>query len=167
MLPNDKRAALEKLRRTIRAAAPRAIECISHQLPAFRLDGKLLVFYGAAAKHRAFYPGSGTAVGAVESDLKGYSTSKGTIRFDADKPLEEIVRRHPEYGDRRITVRLRTQDYRVDRKVVQRPQRMWDLSLLRGSRQPRPSGIPRAIQAAGSRIDRRHWAIGYAASETM
>jgi len=87
MLPYDKRVALEKLRRSIKAAAPRAEECISYQLPAFRLDGKMLVYYGAAAKYCSFYPGSGTAVEAHKADLVGYSTSKGTIRFGADKPL--------------------------------------------------------------------------------
>lgn len=86
-LPADKRAALEKLRRTIRAAAPRADECISYGLPAFRLDGRVLVLFGATAKHCSFFPGSGTAVEAHKGDLKGYSTSKGTIRFDVEKPL--------------------------------------------------------------------------------
>ena len=50
-LADDKRAALERLRKTIRATAPRAEECISYRLPAFRLDGKMLVAFGAAAKH--------------------------------------------------------------------------------------------------------------------
>ena len=54
----DKRAALQKLRRIIKAAAPKAEECISYQIPAFRLKGKFLVAYGAAANHCAFYPGS-------------------------------------------------------------------------------------------------------------
>ena len=48
-LSDGQRAALEKLRKTIKAAAPKAEECISYQLPAFRLDGKLLVAFGAAA----------------------------------------------------------------------------------------------------------------------
>ena len=84
-LSNDKRAALERLRNTIRAAAPRAEECISYQLPAFRLDGKLLVAFGATANHCAFYPG--TVVEAHEDELRNYDTSKGTIRFHADNPL--------------------------------------------------------------------------------
>ena len=86
-LPADQRAALEKLRRTIRAAAPKAEECISYQMPAFRLDGKVLVLYAGMAKHCSFFPGSGTAVEAHSASLEGYRTSKGTIRFDADKPL--------------------------------------------------------------------------------
>jgi uncharacterized protein YdhG (YjbR/CyaY superfamily) len=82
---DDKRAALEKLRKSIKTAAPEAEECISYQLPAFRLNGKLLVAYGAAASHCAFYPGS--VLQALKDELKDYDTSKGTIRFPADKPL--------------------------------------------------------------------------------
>lgn len=97
-LPADKRTALEKLRRAIRAAAPRAEECISYQLPAFRLDGKVLVLFGATAKHCSFFPGSETAVEAHKDELEGYSTSKGTIRFGADNPLSaDVVRRIVQY----------------------------------------------------------------------
>jgi uncharacterized protein YdhG (YjbR/CyaY superfamily) len=81
----EKRTALEKLRKAIKAAAPKAEECISYQLPAFRLNGKFLVAYGAAVNHCAFYPGS--AVKALGKELRAYDTSKGTIRFPADKPL--------------------------------------------------------------------------------
>jgi uncharacterized protein YdhG (YjbR/CyaY superfamily) len=81
----EKRAALESLRKTIKAAAPGAEECISYDLPAFRLNGKLLVAYGAAAKHCAFYPGS--VLQALKEELKDYDTTKGTIRFQADRPL--------------------------------------------------------------------------------
>jgi uncharacterized protein YdhG (YjbR/CyaY superfamily) len=81
----EKRTALEKLRKDIKAAAPEAEECISYQLPAFRLNKKFLVAYGAAANHCAFYPGS--VVEALKKELKDCDTSKGTIRFPADKPL--------------------------------------------------------------------------------
>jgi len=84
-LPPDKRAALQWLRRHIKAAAPGAEECISYGIPAFRLDGKLLVHFAAAAKHCAFYPGA--VVEAHREALKGYDTSKGTIRFQPDTPL--------------------------------------------------------------------------------
>src|SRR5262245_6779829 len=80
-LPAEHRATLQKLRKTIRAAVPKAQECISYQLPAFCLDGKPLVLFGATASHCSFYPGSGTAVEAHKKELKDYSTSKGTIRF--------------------------------------------------------------------------------------
>jgi uncharacterized protein YdhG (YjbR/CyaY superfamily) len=85
-LGEDQRAALEKLRKAIRAAAPKAEECISYQLPAFRQNG-MLVGFGATAKHCAFYLMSGTTVEAHREELSGYDTSKGTIRFQPDEPL--------------------------------------------------------------------------------
>ena len=85
-LSKEKRAALEKLRKAIKSAAPRAEECISYGIPGFRLNGKLLVSFGAAAKHCAFYPG-GHPVKTHQDELKSYDTSKGTIRFPADSPL--------------------------------------------------------------------------------
>jgi uncharacterized protein YdhG (YjbR/CyaY superfamily) len=83
-LSNDKRAALERLRKIIRAAVPRAEECISYRLPAFRLDGKGLVWFGAAANHCAIYG----LVGAHKEELEAYDTSgRGTIRFQPANPL--------------------------------------------------------------------------------
>jgi uncharacterized protein YdhG (YjbR/CyaY superfamily) len=86
-LPADQRAALEKLRKAIQAAAPQAEECISYGLAAFRLDGKPLVAFGATASHCAFYPMSSTTVAAHKDDLANYETSTGTIRFPAARPL--------------------------------------------------------------------------------
>jgi uncharacterized protein YdhG (YjbR/CyaY superfamily) len=86
---DEKRAALETLRKTIKAAAPEAEECISYQLPAFRLNGKFLVAYGAAANHCSFY--SGSVLGALKDELKDYDTSKGTIRFPANRPLPSAL----------------------------------------------------------------------------
>ena len=82
----DKRAALEKLRKTIKSVAPTAEECISYQICAFRQNG-MLVGFGAAVKHCAFYPMSSTTVAAFQDDLKDFNTSTGTIRFQPDKPL--------------------------------------------------------------------------------
>ena len=85
-LSKDKRAALQKLRRTIRAAAPQAEECISYGLAAFRQNG-MLVGFGATANHCAFYLMSSSTVAAHQAELEGYDTSKGTVRFSPDKPL--------------------------------------------------------------------------------
>jgi uncharacterized protein YdhG (YjbR/CyaY superfamily) len=85
-LSDDKRAALEKLRRDIKSAAPRVEECISYQLPGFRLDGRMLASFGAWIDHCAFYPGP-FPIEANKKDLKAYKTSKGTIQFPAEKPL--------------------------------------------------------------------------------
>jgi uncharacterized protein YdhG (YjbR/CyaY superfamily) len=85
-LSDDKRAALEKLRKDILAAAPGAEECISYQMPAFRHEGKVVVWFGAATRHCSFFPGS-TAVERNARELRAYDTSKGTVRFSAEKPL--------------------------------------------------------------------------------
>jgi uncharacterized protein YdhG (YjbR/CyaY superfamily) len=107
-LSDDKRSALECLKRTIRAAAPRAEECISYRLPAFRLDGKVLVLFGAGAGHCAFYPGSGTAVEAHREELEGFETSKGTIRFQPTEPLPaSLVRRLVKYRIAEIAAQRR------------------------------------------------------------
>lgn len=86
-LSDEQRAALEKLRKTIRAAAPQAEECINYGVAAFRLNGKCLVGFGAAKKHCSFYPMSGFTVAAHQDELKNYETTKGSIHFQPDKPL--------------------------------------------------------------------------------
>ena len=83
-LSDDKRAALERLRKIIHAAVPRTEECISYDMPAFRLDGKCFVYFAAAAKHCSIYG----IVGDHAELLKDYDTSgRGTIRFQPDHPL--------------------------------------------------------------------------------
>jgi uncharacterized protein YdhG (YjbR/CyaY superfamily) len=86
LLDAEKRASLQKLRESIQSAAPRAEECISYGIPAFRLDGRLLVAFGAGAKHCAFYPGA-RPIEAHREALRSYSTSKGTVRYPPGSPL--------------------------------------------------------------------------------
>jgi uncharacterized protein YdhG (YjbR/CyaY superfamily) len=82
---DEHRVALEKLRKQIKAAAPKAEECISYGLPAFRQKGGL-VWFGAARTHCSFYPGS-KAIEMHQEELENYSLSKGTIRFQPGKPI--------------------------------------------------------------------------------
>ena len=82
----EKKAALQNLRNAIRSAAPRAEECISYGIPAFRLDGRVLVHFHAATNHCSFFPGAHPLV-ACKTDVAKYDTSKGTVRFPPDKPL--------------------------------------------------------------------------------
>jgi uncharacterized protein YdhG (YjbR/CyaY superfamily) len=85
-LSAGQRRALQRLRSAIRAAAPKAEECISYGLPAFR-QGKMLVAFGARPNHCSFFLMSSTTVAAHRALLKGYDTSTGTIRFQPDVPL--------------------------------------------------------------------------------
>ena len=83
---DDQRTALEKLRKTIKSAAPKAEECISYSMPAFRLNG-ILVGFAAKQNHCALYPFNGTTVKAFKGELEGFETSMGAIRFQPDRPL--------------------------------------------------------------------------------
>jgi uncharacterized protein YdhG (YjbR/CyaY superfamily) len=87
----EQRAALERLRKTIRAAARDAEESFSYGLPAFRLNGKPLVAFSASSKHCSFFPMDSTTVAAHKELLKGFDTSKGTVRFTSDQPLPAAV----------------------------------------------------------------------------
>jgi uncharacterized protein YdhG (YjbR/CyaY superfamily) len=82
-LSAENRAALQKVRRAIHAAAPDAEECISYGMPAFRLNGKLIAGFKATANHCSFHPMSGDTVATLQADLAGYETTKGTIKFSA------------------------------------------------------------------------------------
>jgi uncharacterized protein YdhG (YjbR/CyaY superfamily) len=81
------RDALQKLRQTIQVVAPKAEECISYGIPAFRLNGRSLVYFGAWANHCALYPGSSATLKKFRNELRDLQISKGTIRFSREKPL--------------------------------------------------------------------------------
>jgi uncharacterized protein YdhG (YjbR/CyaY superfamily) len=86
-VPRQHRAALEKLRKAIRAAAPKATEGISYGIPTFRIGGRPFIWYAAWTNHCSVYPLSDSVLRAHATHLKGYSIAKGTIRFPPDKPL--------------------------------------------------------------------------------
>jgi uncharacterized protein YdhG (YjbR/CyaY superfamily) len=91
-LPDDVRAALQRLREVIAAAAPDAVESIAYGVPAFKYRERPLVSFGAGKGHCAFYVQSPPVMDAHRAELKGYDTSAGTIRFQAGEPLpEELV----------------------------------------------------------------------------
>jgi uncharacterized protein YdhG (YjbR/CyaY superfamily) len=83
---DKQRVVLTKLRKTIQAAAPKAAECISYGIPAFRHSG-MLVGFSASKAHCSFFPMNGHTVEQFADELAGYSTSKGTIRFSPGQPL--------------------------------------------------------------------------------
>jgi uncharacterized protein YdhG (YjbR/CyaY superfamily) len=85
-LGDDKRATLEKVRKSIRDAAPNATEGLSYGMPAF-FQGKPIAGYKASGNHCSYHPMSGAVVEVLKDELRGYVTSKGTIRFPIGKPL--------------------------------------------------------------------------------
>lgn len=84
-VPKEARATLEKLRQTIKAAAPMATEGISYQMPMYKHHG-MVVGFAAFKDHCSIFPGS-AVMDAHKVELSRYNTSKGTIRFPANKPL--------------------------------------------------------------------------------
>ena len=93
-LDTESRAALQKVRRAIHAAAPKAEECISYGMPAFRLNGRLIAGFRATANHCSFHPMSGDTVATLHAELARYDTSKGTIRFSPNAGLPAaLIRR--------------------------------------------------------------------------
>jgi len=83
--PPGVRSKLDKLRRAIKEAAPKAEEVISYMMPAYKQDG-VLVYFGGYKTHIGFYPTSSGIV-AFKKELSAYEVSKGTVRFPIDKPL--------------------------------------------------------------------------------
>lgn len=86
-LEADQRAALEKVRAAVKAAAPEAVESIAYQMPAFKYRGRPLAYFAAFKNHCSFFPASGAIVEANAAALAGYDVDKGTVRFPASKPL--------------------------------------------------------------------------------
>ncbi len=85
--PPKARAALKKVRAAIRATAPKAEEGFSYRIPAFRLDGRVLVWYAAFTNHYSMFPVGTALARSLGPAADGYETAKGTIRF----PLDEKV----------------------------------------------------------------------------
>ncbi len=90
-LPEEVRAALEKLRKIIKAAAPDTTEVISYRIPVLKLEGHPLVGFGAAKKHCSLFTMSSSMIPKLArmraAELKGYEVSGATIHFTPDKPL--------------------------------------------------------------------------------
>ncbi len=83
--PEEIREKLEKIRQTIKDAAPGAEEVISYQMPAYKLK-KVLVYFAAFKEHIGFFP-TARPIEVFKDKLTAYKTSKGTIRFPLDQPL--------------------------------------------------------------------------------
>jgi len=94
-LPEEVRAALEKLRKIIKAAAPGTTEVISYRIPVLKYQGHPLVGFGAAKNHCSFFTMSTSMIPNLAHmrarELKGYEISGATIHFTPDKPLSAAL----------------------------------------------------------------------------
>ena len=85
--PRAVQAALKRVRRSIRRAAPAAEEVISYQIPAFKLHRKPVLFFAAWKEHLSIYPSNARLVAEFKEELAKYERSKGTIRFPLSDPI--------------------------------------------------------------------------------
>ena len=90
-LDEPKRGTLERLRKTILEIVPGTEQCIAYGMPAFRLDGKVVAGFAAFKNHLSYFPHSGSVLAELADDLVGYTASKGTLQFRADKPLPKAL----------------------------------------------------------------------------
>jgi len=92
-LPDDQRAALQRLRQTVAEAAPDAVEAISYSMPAFKLGPKVLIYYAAFKDHLSLFPASGSVRDKLGPELVRRFSGKGTIQFTPADPLpDDLVR---------------------------------------------------------------------------
>jgi len=110
-LPDDRRAVVEELRRTINAAAPEATETIAYGMPALRSHGgQFLVSFASYKRHYSLFPASGAVVEALGKELAPYLAGKGTIQFPADRPIPATLVK------RIVMVRVAENKARADRE---------------------------------------------------
>jgi uncharacterized protein YdhG (YjbR/CyaY superfamily) len=111
-VPKEARATLEKIRKAIKAAAPKATEVISYQMPMYKHHG-MLVGFAAFKDHCSFFPGA-KAIATHKDELKAYGTSKGTIRFPVGKLLpaalvKKLVKERIAENEKRLSEKLKKQ----------------------------------------------------------
>jgi uncharacterized protein YdhG (YjbR/CyaY superfamily) len=91
VLPADRREALEKLRKTIHALVPNAEECISYSMPAFRVEGRVVVGFLATSKGCSYYPFSGRTLATLATEVAAFEQTKGALHFNPKRGLPKAL----------------------------------------------------------------------------
>jgi uncharacterized protein YdhG (YjbR/CyaY superfamily) len=91
VLEEPKRSTLEELRRTILEIVPDAEQVISYNVPAFRIDGEIVVGFAAFKGHLSYLPFSGSVLSQLGHELEGYTMTKGALHFPVDRPLSKTL----------------------------------------------------------------------------
>lgn len=93
-LPDGVRATLERVRTVLREALPGAVEVISYQMPAYKLQGVPVLYFAAWKEHFSIYPAGSSLDEELRAELAGYEQSKGAIRFPLSEPVpDDLLRR--------------------------------------------------------------------------
>jgi len=100
--PEDVQDILEKMRRTIKKAAPQAVESISYQMPTFKLKGKSLVYFAGYKNHIGFYP-IPSGIEAFEEELSTYKQGRGSVQFPLSRPVPyDLVKKIVVYRSKEV-----------------------------------------------------------------
>jgi uncharacterized protein YdhG (YjbR/CyaY superfamily) len=106
--PENSHGVLNRVRRAIRAALPGAEEVISYQIPAYKLDGRPVLYFAGWKRHYSLYPAGNRLVSAFKKELAGYAISKGTIRFPLGEPVPvKLIERIAEFRAKESVERVR------------------------------------------------------------
>lgn len=90
-VPEDRRVALEALRRTIHELEPTAEECISYSMPAFRIAGRVVAGFMATARGCSYYPFSGSTLDGLADAIGAYGRTRAALHFDPQRGLPKAL----------------------------------------------------------------------------
>jgi uncharacterized protein YdhG (YjbR/CyaY superfamily) len=106
--PDDLQAILQRVRRAIRKALPRAEEVISYQIPTYKLHGGYVIYFAGWKHHYSVYPATDRLVAAFKDELAPYEVRKGTIRFPLSQPVPvKLIERVAKFLAKEVAERKR------------------------------------------------------------
>jgi uncharacterized protein YdhG (YjbR/CyaY superfamily) len=106
--PDGSRGLLDQVRKAIRKAMPRAEEAISYNIPAYKLDGGVVIYFAGWKKHYSLYPVNEELVAAFREELATYEIDKGTIRFPLTEPVPvKLIERIAKFRARQTAAKKR------------------------------------------------------------
>ena len=86
-LPPDTHLALRRVRAVIKKALPKATEGISYQIPVYKVDGRMVLYFAGFKNHYSVYPATGKLLKAMKKELAPHLHSKATLRFSYDEKI--------------------------------------------------------------------------------
>lgn len=107
--PETVQSILKRVRSTIRKTLPRAEEVISYQIPAYKLNGALVIYFAGWKQHFSLYPAGDRLVAAFQDELALYKISKGTIRFPLSQPVPvKLIERITKFRAKEVAERVKS-----------------------------------------------------------
>ena len=117
--PERVQVSLRKLRRILRQALPGSKEVISYQIPAYRLHGRIVLFFAGWSEHYSLYPAGSRLSDSLKKDLQSYRVSRGTIRFELSKPVpEKLITRIAKFRAMQVAAKAKTEHMKNKKKTV-------------------------------------------------